>query len=124
MPGEGRVKDVLPDAHADFVFAVAGEEFGVVVCALIVAVFAFVVLRGLSRLLQEENLFVMLAATGLLMQFGLQAIINMASALHLIPTKGMTLPFLSYGGSSMLALAFGMGMMLALTRRRLGGSEV
>ena len=123
-PGEGRVKDVLPDAHADFVFAVAGEEFGVVVCALIVAVFAFVVLRGLSRLLQEENLFVMLAATGLLMQFGLQAIINMASALHLIPTKGMTLPFLSYGGSSMLALAFGMGMMLALTRRRLGGSEV
>ena len=115
---------MLPDAHADFVFAVAGEEFGVVVCTLIVAVFAFVVLRGLSRLLQEENLFVMLAATGLLMQFGLQAIINMASALHLIPTKGMTLPFLSYGGSSMLALAFGMGMMLALTRRRLGGSEV
>ena len=81
-------------------------------------------LRGLSRLLQEENLFVLLAATGLLMQFGLQAIINMASALHLIPTKGMTLPFVSYGGSSMLALAFGMGMMLALTRRRLGGSEV
>jgi cell division protein FtsW len=119
-PGEGRVKDVLPDAHADFVFAVAGEEFGVIVCVLIVAVFAFVVLRGLRRLLQEENLFVMLAATGLLMQFGLQASINMASALHLIPTKGMTLPFLSYGGSSMLA----MGMMLALTRRRLGGSEV
>jgi len=124
-PGEGRVKDVLPDAHADFVFAVAGEEFGVVICVLIVAVFAFVVLRGLKRLLQqEENLFVLLAGTGLLMQFGLQAIINMASALHLIPTKGMTLPFLSYGGSSMLALAFGMGMMLALTRRRLGGSEV
>jgi cell division protein FtsW len=123
-PGEGRVKDVLPDAHADFVFAVAGEEFGVVVCALIVAVFAFVVLRGLSRLTQEENLFVVLAATGLLTQFGLQAIINMSSALHLIPTKGMTLPFLSYGGSSMLALAFGMGMVLALTRRRLGGSEV
>jgi cell division protein FtsW len=122
-PGEGRVKDVLPDAHADFVFAVAGEEFGVVVCALIVAVFAFVVLRGLSRLIQEENLFVMIAATGLLTQFGLQAIINMASALHLIPTKGMTLPFLSYGGSSLLALAFGMGMVLALTRRRLGGSE-
>jgi cell division protein FtsW len=123
-PGEGRVKDVLPDAHADFVFAVAGEEFGVIVCVLIVAVFGFIVLRGLSRLLQEANLFVVLAATGLLMQFGLQAIINMASALHLIPTKGMTLPFLSYGGSSMLALAFGMGMMLALTRRRLDGSAV
>ncbi len=122
-PGEGRVKDVLPDAHADFVFAVAGEEFGVIVCVLIVAVFAYVVLRGLLRVLQEENLFVILAAAGLLMQFGLQAIINIASALHLIPTKGMTLPFVSYGGSSMLALAFGMGMMLALTRRRLGGSE-
>ena len=123
-PGEGRVKDVLPDAHADFVFAVAGEEFGLIVCVLIVGVFAFIVLRGLSRLLQEGNLFVLLAATGLLIQFGLQAAINMASAVHLIPTKGMTLPFLSYGGSSMLALAFGMGMMLALTRRRLGGSEL
>jgi cell division protein FtsW len=123
-PGEGTVKDVLPDAHADFVFAVAGEEFGLVVCVLIVAVFAFIVLRGFSRLLQEGNLFVLLSATGLLIQFGLQAVINMASSLHLIPTKGMTLPFLSYGGSSMLALALGMGMMLALTRRRLGGSEV
>jgi len=123
-PGEGTIKDVLPDAHADFVFAVAGEEFGLIVCILIVGVFAFIVLRGLSRLLQEGNLFVLLSATGLLIQFGLQAIINMASTLHLIPTKGMTLPFLSYGGSSMLALALGMGMMLALTRRRLGGSEL
>jgi cell division protein FtsW len=123
-PGEGRVKDVLPDAHADFVFAVTGEEFGLIVCVLIVGVFAFIVLRGLSRLLQEGNLFVLLSATGLLIQFGLQAAINMASAVHLIPTKGMTLPFLSYGGSSMLALALGMGMMLALTRRRLGGSEL
>src|SRR6202790_2542949 len=123
-PGEGTVKDVLPDAHADFVFAVAGEEFGLIVCILIVGVFAFIVLRGFSRLLQEGNLFVLLSATGLLIQFGLQAIINMASALHLIPTKGMTLPFLSYGGSSMLALALGMGMVLALTRRRLGGSEL
>jgi cell division protein FtsW len=123
-PGEGTVKDVLPDAHADFVFAVAGEEFGLVVCILIVGVFAFIVLRGFSRLLQEGNLFVLLSATGLLIQFGLQAVINMASTLHLIPTKGMTLPFLSYGGSSMLALALGMGMMLALTRRRLGGSEL
>jgi cell division protein FtsW len=123
-PGEGTVKDVLPDAHADFVFAVAGEEFGLVVCVLIVGIFAFIVLRGFSRLLQEGNLFVLLSATGLLIQFGLQAVINMASSLHLIPTKGMTLPFLSYGGSSMLAMALGMGMMLALTRRRLGGSEL
>jgi cell division protein FtsW len=82
------------------------------------------VLRGFSRLLEEGNLFVLLSATGLLIQFGLQAVINMASTLHLIPTKGMTLPFLSYGGSSMLALALGMGMMLALTRRRLGGGEL
>src|ERR1700758_3316317 len=123
-PGEGQVKDVLPDAHADFVFAVAGEEFGLVVCLAVVGLFAFIVMRGLSRLSHEGSLFVLLSATGLLVQFGLQAAINMASNLHLIPTKGMTLPFLSYGGSSMLALGLGMGMMLALTRRRLGGGEL
>ncbi len=122
-PGEGTVKQYLPDAHADFVFAVAGEELGLVLCLLIVALFAFIVLRGLSRLLQESNLFVVLAATGLFVQFGLQAIINMASSLQLIPTKGMTLPFISYGGSSLLALGLGMGMALALTRRRYGGAE-
>jgi cell division protein FtsW len=120
-PGEGTVKEYLPDAHADFVFAVAGEELGLIVCLVIVAVFAFIVLRGFARLLQESNLFVVLAATGLFVQFGLQAIINMATALHLMPTKGMTLPFISYGGSSMLALGLGMGMALALTRRRYGG---
>ncbi len=123
-PGEGTVKDYLPDAHADFVFAVVGEEFGLIVCVAVVALFAFIVLRGLSRLLRESSLFVLLAATGLLMQFGLQAVINMASTLHLIPTKGMTLPFLSYGGSSLLALGIAMGMVLALTRRRLGGGEL
>ncbi|PWS37176.1 cell division protein FtsW [Falsiroseomonas bella] len=122
-PGEGRVKNVLPDAHADFVFAVAGEEFGLVVCLLILALFAFVVVRGLVRLMHETDLFVVLAATGLLTQFGLQAFVNMASSLHLIPTKGMTLPFVSYGGSSVLAIAMGMGMLLALTRRRLSRAE-
>jgi cell division protein FtsW len=122
-PGEGTVKEYLPDAHADFVFAVAGEELGLVTCLVIVALFAFIVLRGFSRLLQESNLFVVLAATGLLVQFGLQAVINMASSLQLMPTKGMTLPFLSYGGSSLLALGLGMGMALALTRRRFGGTE-
>jgi cell division protein FtsW len=122
-PGEGTVKESLPDAHADFVFAVAGEELGLVVCLLIVALFAFVVLRGFARVLQEPNLFVMLAAAGLFVQFGLQAIINMASTVHLMPTKGMTLPFISYGGSSMVAVALGMGMALALTRRRFGGVE-
>ncbi len=117
-PGEGRVKNVLPDAHADFVFAVAGEEFGFVICLVILLLFAFVVVRGLVRLLAEHDMFVVLAATGLLAQFGLQAFVNMASSLHLIPTKGMTLPFVSYGGSSVLAIALGMGMLLALTRRR------
>jgi cell division protein FtsW len=121
-PGEGTVKYHLPDAHADFVFAVAGEEFGLVVCLVVIALFAFLVLRGFARLTREGDLFVLLAGTGLLVQFGLQALINMASSLQLIPTKGMTLPFLSYGGSSMLALALGMGMALALTRRRLAGS--
>jgi cell division protein FtsW len=117
-PGEGRVKDVLPDAHADFVFPVAAEEFGLVLCLVILAIFAFVVIRGLVRLMAERELFVSLAAAGLLTQFGLQAFINMGSSLHLIPTKGMTLPFVSYGGSSVVALALGMGFLLALTRRR------
>lgn len=122
-PGEGRVKNVLPDAHADFVFAVAGEEFGLVVCLVLLALFAFVVVRGLIRLLGETDLFIVLASAGLLTQFGLQAFVNMASTLHLIPTKGMTLPFVSYGGSSVLAIALGMGMVLALTRRRLSRAE-
>ncbi len=94
------------------------KNLALIACLIIVSLFAFVVLRGFSRLLQENNLFVLLACTGLLVQFGLQAIINMASAIHLIPTKGMTLPFISYGGSSLLALAVGMGMVLAFTRRR------
>ncbi len=122
-PGEGTVKEFLPDAHADFVFAVAGEELGLVACIIIVLLFGFIVLRGFSRVFQENNLFVVLAATGLFVQFGLQAVINMASSLHLMPTKGMTLPFLSYGGSSLLALGLGMGMALALTRRRFGGVD-
>jgi cell division protein FtsW len=117
-PGEGRVKDILPDAHADFVFAVAGEEFGMILCAVIIAVFAFIVVRCLLRLLREHDLFIMLSCTGLVTGFGLQAFVNMASTLKLIPTKGMTLPFISYGGSSALAIALAMGMLLALTRRR------
>ena len=117
-PGEGRVKDVLPDAHADFVFAVAGEEFGMVVCLIILGVFAFIVLRGLLRLLRQQDLFTVLACGGLLVGFGLQAFVNMASTLQLIPTKGMTLPFISYGGSSVMSEALGIGMLLALTRQR------
>jgi cell division protein FtsW len=120
-PGEGRVKEVLPDAHADFIFAVAGEEFGLIACLVLLGLFASIVLRGFSRVLREDNLFIMLASAGLLVQFGLQVIINLASTLNMIPPKGMTLPFVSYGGSSTLALAIGMGMMLALTRERSGG---
>lgn len=119
-PGEGAVKSVLPDAHTDFIFAVAGEEFGLLVCLVIVGIFAFIVLRGFARLLAENNFFVMLAGAGLLTQFGLQAIINIGVNLRLMPTKGMTLPFVSYGGSSLVALALGMGMLLALTRSRPG----
>ena len=122
-PGEGTVKNSLPDPHTDFIFAVTGEEFGLVVCLLILAVFCFVVVRGLLKLLAEQDQVVVLATTGLLAQFGLQAFINMASSLQLIPAKGMTLPFISYGGSSALAIALGMGMLLALTRRRTGRSE-
>ena len=117
-PGEGRVKDMLPDAHADFVFAVVGEEFGLVLCLVMLGLFAFIVLRGLLRLLVEADMFIVLASAGLVTSFGLQAFVNMASSLHLIPTKGMTLPFVSYGGSSVLAVALGIGMLLALTRRR------
>ena len=119
-PGEGQIKAVLPDAHADFIFAVAGEEFGLMLTLLIVGLFLFVVLRGFVRAFRETDLFVQLAVAGLLVQFGLQAIINMASTLNLMPTKGMTLPFISYGGSSMMALALGIGTVLALTRERPG----
>jgi cell division protein FtsW len=122
-PGEGTVKSGLPDAHSDFIFAVAAEEFGLVVCLVLVALYAFIVLRGFARALQETDLFSLLAVSGLCVQFGVQALINMGSTLHLIPTKGMTLPFVSYGGSSLLAIALGMGFVLALGRKRFGAGE-
>ena len=117
-PGEGHVKENLPDAHSDFIFAVAVEEFGMIAGLLIVSIFGFIVLRGLMRVFKETDLFVQLAVTGLLAQFGLQAIINLASTLNLMPTKGATLPFISYGGSSLLALSISMRMVLSLTRER------
>lgn len=123
-PGEGVVKRFIPDAHADFVFAVAAEEFGLIFCLLLVLVFLFIVLRSLLRVFQQDNLFATLAVGGLILQFGLQALINMASTLNLIPTKGMTLPFLSYGGSSIIALAISMGMVLALTRYHYDGDRL
>jgi cell division protein FtsW len=117
-PGEGTVKNVIPDAHADFVYAVAGEEFGIVLCVGIMLIFAFIVLRGLSIALREKDDFTRYAVAGLVIVFGLQSIINMAVNLQLMPAKGMTLPFISYGGSSQIAIAVSMGMVLALTRRR------
>jgi cell division protein FtsW len=117
-PGEGTVKRILPDSHADFIFAVAAEEFGIVLCLIVVALFAFIVIRALTRALRTDDPFVRYAASGLAMLFGIQSAINMSVNLHLIPAKGMTLPFISYGGSSLLSLAYGMGMVLALTRER------
>ncbi|MBA4209899.1 MAG: putative lipid II flippase FtsW [Parvibaculum sp.] len=119
-PGEGVVKRILPDAHTDFIFAVAAEEYGVVVGLIIIGLFAFIVIRALRQAMEEQDLFVQFATCGLVAQFGLQALINMAVNVNLMPAKGMTLPFISYGGSSLLALAFSMGMLLALTRRRVG----
>jgi cell division protein FtsW len=119
-PGEGKVKHFIPDSHTDFIFAVAGEEFGLIISLMIVGLFAFIVLRGFMRLYEENDMFIMLAVSGLLALFGMQALINMGVAVSLLPAKGMTLPFVSYGGSSAIATALGMGMMLALTRKRYG----
>ena len=117
-PGEGTVKRVLPESHADFVFAVAAEEFGIVLCLVLVTLFAFIVLRALAHAMRIEDPFRRFAAAGIAILFGLQSAINMAVNMHLMPAKGMTLPFVSYGGSSMISLAWGMGMLLALTRER------
>jgi cell division protein FtsW len=117
-PGEGTVKRMLPESHTDFVFAVTAEEFGIVFCLVLVSLFCFVVVRSLLRAMRQDDPFLRFAAAGLTMQFGLQSAINMAVNLHLMPAKGMTLPFVSYGGSSLIAMAYGMGMLFALTRER------
>jgi cell division protein FtsW len=117
-PGEGTVKRILPDSHTDFVFAVGAEEFGIVLCLMLVALFAFIVIRALRHAMVSEDAFSRFAAAGLAILFGLQSAINMSVNLHLMPAKGMTLPFISYGGSSMISLAYAMGMVLALTRER------
>jgi cell division protein FtsW len=117
-PGEGTVKRILPDSHTDFVFAVAAEEFGIVLCLALLALFSFIVIRSLRNAYRSDDLFTRFASAGLAMLFGVQSAINMAVNAHLIPAKGMTLPFISYGGSSMISMAYGMGMLLALTRQR------
>jgi cell division protein FtsW len=117
-PGEGTVKRMLPESHTDFVFAVAAEEFGVVLCLVLVVLFAFIVIRALIRAMRNDDVFARFAAAGLAILFGLQSTINLAVNLRLMPAKGMTLPFISYGGSSMISLAYAMGMLLALTREQ------
>src|SRR5262252_403587 len=117
-PGEGLAKRSLPDSHTDFVFAVAAEEFGILLCLMLLALFAFIVIRALVRAYATEDMFSRFAASGLAILFGVQAAINMSVNLQLIPAKGMTLPFISYGGSSIVSLAYGIGMLLALTRLR------
>ncbi|MEO0548030.1 MAG: putative peptidoglycan glycosyltransferase FtsW [Pseudomonadota bacterium] len=117
-PGEGQVKYGLPDSHTDFIFAVASEEYGVLFAMVLVSAFAFIVLRGLFHALRESDRFIQLAVSGLVLLFGFQALINICVNLRLVPAKGMTLPFISYGGSSLIAVALGMGLVLALTRKR------
>ena len=122
-PGEGTVKLTIPDAHTDFVFAVAGEEYGVWLCLVIIILFSIIVIRSLKLAIKESNLFVMYAEVGLAASLGLQAFVNMASSLHIIPTKGMTLPFISYGGSSLLGTAIEVGMLLAITRKNTASED-
>ncbi len=116
-PGAGTRKFGLPEPHTDYIFSVIGEEFGLIACLAIALLYLTIVARVLVKLLDEDSPFAILAAAGLVIQFGLQALINMAVNVQIAPSKGMTLPFISYGGSSMLALSIGMGLLLAFTRR-------
>ena len=121
--GEGVMKRHVPDLHTDFIYSVGAEEFGLVLSLAMIALYAFVVVRGMRRAMKLNDAYEQTAAAGLFMLIGLQACINIAVNLNLIPTKGMTLPFISYGGSSMLAMGLTMGLALALTRRRPGAYE-
>jgi cell division protein FtsW len=116
-PGSGTAKFHLPEAHTDYIYSVIGEEFGLIACLAVAAIFLAIVVRVFLKLLDEEDHFTMLSAAGLTTQIGVQALINMAVNLQLAPSKGMTLPLISYGGSSMIALAIGLGLLLAFTRR-------
>ena len=107
----------LPEGHTDYIFSVIGEEFGLIACLAIALLYLGIVARVLIKLLDEDNSFAILAGAGLAIQLGLQALINMAVNVHIAPSKGMTLPFISYGGSSMLALSMGFGLLLAFSRR-------
>lgn len=122
-PGEGVIKTLLPDSHSDFVFSVIGEEFGFIVCILIIFLFITLIIRSLSQIMKSTGLFNFTAVFGILFQITLQVLINICTALNLIPTKGMTLPFISYGGSSMLATAISLGVVLAITKKNILNSN-
>jgi cell division protein FtsW len=117
-PCEGVSKKILPDSHTDYIFSVAAEEFGLIFCMGIATLFAFIVLRGLRFALREQDEFTRLAVAGLVTSFGFQSIINIGVNVQILPAKGMTLPFISYGGSSLVAMAISMGFVLALTRKK------
>jgi cell division protein FtsW len=116
--GNGVVKKFIPDAHTDFVFAVIGEEYGIFACCLLIGIFICLITRIVVRAIEEDDLFTYLSLIGLIMQFSMQVIINIGVSLKLLPTKGMTLPFISYGGSSMIAMTICFGLILALTKRK------
>lgn len=119
--GQGEVKLKIPDAHADFIFSVAGEELGLIFVLPLIGLYAYIILRIFNRLMDSNDIFTVLAVAGLIINFGLQAFVHMGSAVNLLPTKGMTLPFISYGGSSTLSIAVTIGMVLALTKRQIRG---
>lgn len=123
-PGEGFYKKFLPDAHSDFVFAVAAEEYGILICLIIILIYSLVVYRAFSLSFINKSLFFIIAVSGLAFQFGIQTLIHMASNTNLIPTKGMTLPFLSYGGSSMISSAITVGILLSLTRKNISDNPI
>lgn len=116
--GNGVVKKFIPDAHTDFIFAVVGEEYGIISCSILIIIFAYLITRIVKRALDEEDMFVYLALCGLMMQFTMQTLVNIGVSLRLLPTKGMTLPFISYGGSSMISMAICFGLILAFTKRK------
>jgi cell division protein FtsW len=123
-PGHGLVKLTLPDAHEDFIFAVGGEEFGLLFAIMLIMIYCFIIIRSISRVYRSEDMFVILATAGLMAQFGLQSLIHMGSSLQLLPAKGMTLPLISYGGSSLLSFGLAMGALLALTRKGKSNNDI
>jgi cell division protein FtsW len=117
-PGEGVIKTMVPDAHSDFVFSVIAEEFGFIMCSIIILLFIIFIVRSMIRSLNSSSIFNLSATFGILFQIGMQVLINVATSLNLMPTKGMTMPFISYGGCSMLASAISIGIVLAITKRK------